>query len=257
MPRYGTNQNYIDDSVFQRRARKLAKIYGVDEKEFIKNQTGLLAREAAKMTPPWDGFPKLTGTGVGTGKDIKAGKMAIRYDLFKIASPRKKGVVTWAINTFKGQPIYYKGKIVAPFAIDDETTLAQWHNKWQLPNGRTSKMAADARPWVSEPVFNRYLKKEQVKAGIAKAAFVKASLDLGAKGTIPVSILKNIAVPFGSGKVAKTSKGPKGTIDARADGLWHTKRHLPKLMTNRLKKAVKRLEYIGRQSAKKSEFKVV
>lgn len=257
MPRYGTNSTYIDDSVFQRRARKLAKIYGVDEKEFIKDQTGLLAREAAKMTPPWDGFPKLSGTGVGTGKDIKAGKMAVRFDLFKIAAPRKKGVVSWAIKTFKGGPIYYNGKIVAPFAIDDEATLARWHDKWQQPNGRTAKLAADARPWVSAPVFNRHLKKEEAKVGIAKAAFVKASLDLGAKGTIPAAVMKNLAVPMGGGKVVKTSKGPHGAIDARADGLWHTKRHLPRLMTNRLKKAVKRLEYIGRQSAKKSGFKVV
>ena len=61
--------------------------------------------------------------------------------------------------------------------------------------------------------------------------------------------------PSGSGKITKTAKGPHGILSARAEGLFHTKRFLPQLMTNRLKKAVKRLEYIGRQSAKKAGFK--
>ena len=42
----------IDASVFEQKARLLAKKLGKNESEFIKNQTGLLAREVAKMTPP-------------------------------------------------------------------------------------------------------------------------------------------------------------------------------------------------------------
>lgn len=255
MARYGGKDVVIDDSEFQRKAKKLAKQYGVDEKEFIKDQTGLLAREVAKFTPPWASFPKHTGTGVGTAKDIKAGKMAVLYDLYKILSPRKKGVVTWAKKTFQNRPIYIKGKVVAPFAIDDAGELEAWHSQQQMPNGRTRKLAKDQRPWVSQPLFNRHVKQEQAKVGIAKAAFVKASIQLGAKGTIPKAVLDNLNKPSGSGNVGKTAKGPQGIITGRADGLWHTKRFLPELMTNRLKKAVKRLEYIGRESAKKAGFK--
>ena len=256
MARYGGKDVVIDDSEFQRKAKKLAREYGVDEREFIKDQTGLLAREVAKFTLPWaSGKPKHTGTGVGTAKDIKAGKMAVLYDLYKILSPRKKGTVTWAKKTFQNRPIYIKGKVVAPFAIDDAGELESWHARWQQPNGRTTKLAKDQRPWVSQPLFNKHVKKEQAKVGIAKAAFVKASLQLGAKGTIPKAVMDNLNKPSGSGKVDKTSKGPQGLISGRADGLFHTKRFLPELMTNRLKKAVKRLQYIGRQSAKNAGFK--
>lgn len=256
MARYGGKDVIIDDSEFQRKAKKLAREYGVDEKEFVKDQTGLLAREAAKMTPPWASFPKLTGTGVGTAKDIKAGKMAVLYDLYKIVSPRKKGIVTWAKKTFHNRPIYLKGQVVAQFAIDDAAELEQWHARWQKQNGRTTKLAKDQRPWVSQPLFNKHVKKEQAKVGIAKAALVKASLQLGAKGTIPKAIMQNLNVPSGTGRMIKTGKGHDGLITSAADGLFHTKRFLPQLMTNRLKKAVKRLEYIGRQSAKKAGFKV-
>ena len=254
MARYGGNDVVIDDSEFQRKAKKLAREHGVDEREFIKEQTGLLARDAAKFTPPWASFPRFTGTGVGTAKDIKIGKIAIKNDLKKICTVIKdKQVINWAKKQKNG--IYSKGIKVAPFAIDDEADLKRWHRSNMRGRGRTSDMAYNLRPWVYSAVFNKHLKKEQSKVGIAKASFVKASLDLGAKGTAPKAVMNNLSKPSGSGKIIKTAKGPHGVLSARAEGLFHTKRFLPQLMTNRLKKAVKRLQYIGRQSAKNAGFK--
>ena len=255
MPRYGGKNVYIDDSVFQRKAKKLAKQFGVDQKEFIKDQTGLLAREAARFTPPWAGFPKFTGNSVGTAKDIKAGEWAIYNDIKKICAVISDDAAERARKYSKGGPIYRKGRIVSPGVLASMSSISQHHKSNKRGRGRTRDLPSNQVPWVGESIFNAYVKTQQNKAGIAKASFYKASLALGAKGPAVKGIKRHVIIADGTGKVMSSRKGPYGLISAKADGLFHTMRFLPQLKTNRLKKAVKRLEYIGRQSAKKSGFK--
>ena len=249
----------IDDSVFQKRARILAKKLGKDEKEFIRQQTGILAREVARFTPPFASFPKLTNSAsVGTSKDMQAGKWAMFIDIAQICTVKEKGVITKAKKSWGSGPIIYgKGKVIAKGIIDDAGSLHAWHNANQGANNRTKPLSGSNRYWVSAPVFKKYVKDQQANVGTAKAAFYKAAMALGAKVTAPALVKKNIMNSVGTGTVKKESKGSKGTITGRAGGLFHTNRHLPMLRKNRLIKAVKRGEFLMRKAAKDSSFKVV
>jgi len=256
MPRYGNNKVYVDDSVFQQKARKLAKQLGVDEHKFVKEQTGILAREVAKMTPPYAKFPSVyKGTSVGTAKDIKQGEWAVLNDLRKICFVVKNNIAERAHRHAKGGPVYRLGKIVAPGVIVNIGDLATWHKRNEDHKGRTKGLDVPLLPWVGESLFLKYAKSQQKNVGIAKAAFYKASLQLGAKGAAVKGIKRHIATTSGGGKMAKSSKGPYGLISGQAKGLWHVNKHLPALERNRLIKAVKRLEYVNRQASKKAGFK--
>lgn len=257
MPKYGNNKVYVDDSVFQHKARKLARKLGVDEHQFVKEQTGILAREVAKMTPPFATFPSLfKGTSVGTAKDIKQGEWAVYNDLRKICFVVKNDVAEKTHRYAKGVPVYRRGGIVAPGVIVSIGELATWHKRNEDYKGRTKELSVPQLPLVGESLFLKYVKSQQANVGIAKAAFYKASVQLGAKGAAVKGIKRHLATTSGGGRMAKTNKGPYGLISGRAKGLWHVHKHLPKLERNRLIKAVKRLEYVNRQAAKSSGFKV-
>ena len=263
MPRYGNDKIYIDDSEFQRKARKLARKYGVDEYDFVKEQTGLLARDVAKMTPPWASFPSLwKGTSIGTAKDIKQGKFAVLKDLKQICFVVPQDVADRVHQQSKGGPIWRRdgsgsNRVVSPGVITNMGALRSWHHENENARGRTKKVKVPNLPWVGDKLFNSYVKAEQANVGVAKAAFWLASVALGAKGAAPAAVKKIAYKSSGGGSMHKTIKGPYGLINGSAKGLHHAKRFLPQLRSNRLKKAVKRLEYIGRAAAKQAGFKVV
>jgi len=254
---YGKNNIGIDDSEFQRKAKKLVKKYGISEKEFIKDQSRLLAREAAKFTPPFAVFPDWNkGTAVGSKADIEQGEWAIYYDLKKIFAPVGDDTITKKLKYYKGGPVYRRGAIVFAGIARNVSEMKKWHSNNKRANGRTRDLPSNGAMLCGWSLFNKYAKTQQKKAGIAKAAFWKASLGFGGKSPATPKIKRHLATTSGSGIMVKTRKGHDGKITARADGLFHTMRFLPHLRRNRLEKAVKRLEYIGKKVAKESGFKV-
>ncbi len=246
----------IDDSTFQKRARALARKLKIDEYDFVKEQTGLLARDVAKFTPPYASFPRKSGNTVGGAKDIKAGKMAVQRDVQQICTVKRVGTIRWAQKTFQGKPIYRGGKKSALGVIDTVGGLAAWHDRNRDSRGHTKPLMGEDRYWVASTVFNKYMKMQKSNVGIAKSAFVKASRQLGAKGKVHNSIMAHVGKVSGSGRMSKTGKGAYGLISGRAKGLSHVFRLLPMLERDRLIKAVKRLEFIGKQASKKAGFKV-
>ena len=248
----------IDDSVFQKRAKELARKLGKDEKEFIKQQTGILAREVARMTPPFASFPKLSNSAsVGSAKDIKAGKWAVYNDVAQIVSVYRRPAIIWAKKSFGEGKIYGGQYLLAAGVIDDVGRLHAWHKANRSANNRTKFLVKSERYWVSETIFKRYVKTQQANVGTAKAAFYKAAMALGAKVTAPAGVINNKVNSVGTGTVKKGSSGSKGIITGRAGGLFHTNKFLPMFRKNRLIKAVKRGEFLMRKAAKDSNFKVV
>ena len=247
----------IDDSTFQKRAKALARKLKVDEYAFVKEQTGLLARDVALFTPPYVAFPQFTRKDTGSPKDLAAGRIAVQRDVQQICTVKRVGTIRWAQKTFQGKPIYRGGKKVALGVIDTVGELAAWHQRNQKRGGHTEPLMGEDRYWVASTVFNKYMKMQKANVGIAKSAFVKASMQLGAEGKVNPGIMKHVGKTSGQGRMAKTGKGAYGLISGRAKGLSHVFRLLPMLERNRLIKAVKRLQFMGREASKKAGFKVV
>ena len=248
----------IDYSAFEKKARALAKKLGADEREFVKQQTGILAREVAKFTPPFATFPTFKGTSIGSKADEKQGKWAVYMDIKWICTIKPADEIAKAKIKWGNSPIILgNGKRISLGVIDDIGSLAKWHSMNQGLNNRTKALKGPDRFLVSDTVFAQYVKEEQKKVGIAKAAFAKAAVELGAKGAVPAWVTKNMTRTSGSGRLIKESQGTKGVVSGRAGGLFHTSRHVPKLAKNRLVNAVKRGEFLMRKAAKDSNFKVV
>ena len=249
----------IDDDVFQQRIAALARNLGEDEFEFVKNQTGILAREVARMTPPYAVFPTLTNSSsVGTSKDIQKGKWAVYVDIAQICTVKEKGEITKAKKSWGAGVIRYgNGQVISLGIIDNETDLHKWHTANQGLNNRTKPLSGPNRYWVSAPVFKAYVKTQQANVGTAKSAFYKAALQLGATVTAPAAVKNNMFNSDGGGTMKKRVGGSLGKIHGRAGGLYHTTKHMSKLRKNRLIKAVKRGEYLLKQAAKDANFNVV
>ena len=260
MPRGKYNQNNvgIDDSVFQKRAVKLARKFKVDEKQFIKDQSRLLSRDAARYTPPYVVFPGSTkGTSIGSKEDIELGEWAIDEDLRKIFEVLPDDVIWKEHKYSKGGPIYRHGQIRSPGVITDVFTLHRWHRNNKNYRGRTKNLKRPGIPGVGESLFYEYLKSQQASVGMAKACFLKASLAFGGKPAATPKIKRHLARASGSGSMKKDKDGYKGTMIAKAEGLYHLMSKLPHVRRDRTKKAEKRLEILTRAAAKAAGFKVV
>jgi len=247
----------IDDTLFLQRTKALARKLGEGQKDFIQNQTGILAREVARMTPPFATFPKLSGTAsVGTAKDIAMGKQAITDDLYNICSIRELKTVKWARKAFGTGPVYFESQ-AAGGTIINEAELHAWHKRNLRPSNTTRKLPNISKFWVTQTIFNRYAKNQHQYVGRAKATFYKVALKLGAKVTAPANVKNNALLVSSSGVVNTKGGFAEGVIKGRAGGLFHTIGWLPMLRNNRLIKAVKRGEYIMKQAAKDSGFDTV
>jgi hypothetical protein len=238
----------VDDTLFNAKLVKLARKFGVDEKNFIREQAGFLAREIARYTPPYASYPKGASLKMGTAQDFKTGKIAIENDLWAICQPRKAKTINWAIREFKGRPIYYKNERIAPGVLQSIGELARWHKKNKGSRGRTRTLPDNDKPFVKTTVFNKYKKFLFSEVGSSKAAFAKAALALGSKGKVPLPIQKNLSSASGGGQLRKRNKGYVGLVRGRAKGLYHVRGSILKeIKRNRLIKAHKRLGFITRK----------
>ena len=164
----------IDDSVFQKRARALARKLGKDEKEFIKQQTGILAREVARMTPPFASFPKLSNSAsVGSAKDIKAGKWAVYIDVAKICTVKTKGKITKAVKSWGVGPIVYGNKTIAKGIIAPTSMQSVDEFIWAMMAALLSAaLWVNLATWIGAPVSTTHsIVAGVMGAGIAAAGF--------------------------------------------------------------------------------------
>ena len=246
----------IDDSTFQKRARALARKLKIDEYDFVKEQTGLLARDNAKYTPPYASYPSKGKSTIGSTEDHMRGIEAVRQDILKIIYPQEQKVIDWAIANFGTRPTYKGGQKTSNGVLLSINQLKRWHDKNRNKKGRTRPLKSEFRYWVSYPILDKYIDMEIENVGISKAAFAKAGLQLGAKGSIPKWVKRHIGKVSGGGKMARTSNGAYGVIFGRAPGLAHLYGKTKSIQRDRLIKALKRLEFIGKQASKNAGFKV-
>jgi hypothetical protein len=249
----------IDDSTFQKRARRLAKLLKVNEYDFVKEQTALLAKETARFTPPYKVYPRKKeskGTAIGKKEDEIQGQLAIKNSVENIIFVQEDGVIDRMWEIFRNRPTYRGKRQTSLGIIENKSQLRRLHQRMRRPNGRTLPIRG-IRHWVHQALLDEYLEEEYKKVGISKAAFAKAGMMLGMKAKVPKWVKRHIGKVSGGGRMARTSKGAYGIIRGNAPGLWHTSREVYKLQRDQLIKAVGRLRRIARAESKKAGFKVV
>ena len=258
MPEVASWSLEVDDTTFTENAKKFLTDIGKAEKDFVREQSSLLARDLGKYTPPYAGkqLPPTNRKKIATAKDIAAGKGAVDAGIRSICQKRNKRKT---INNFikeygGGGPIIRNGIQIAPRVIDDMDTLRNWHYMNRTKWGRTKRLAYSMRPIVHKTLLNKYIKHRQLDVGISKAAFYRSSLQLGGPHNEVKQVKNGLRMMLGTGKLKKNKEGYQGIITGRAPGVYHTIAKIPAIQTNRNKQALARLKILANAQAKKAKL---
>lgn len=256
----------LDDAVFKKKMRDLARRHGVDEKEFVREQGGFLARDLARFTPPYASFPRGGGSSIGTGKDKVAGEKAIRDDLRAIFHAKDQGFIDFCAKRFGvgqvNQPMRGKGgkeyRIEYRMICRSIGDMKAWHSSQQNSRGRVKwKRSSIETAWVSHELFNQYHADQRAKVGIAKAELAFAAVQLNPKIKVPAWVRRHFGRVSGRGIMDPRKGSPTARIHAKASGLQHVLRTdiLRRVEAGRLKAMETRLKKMFGDNARKSGFK--
>jgi len=256
MAKSGSFDVIVDDSIFKKDVAKFLTAIGKEEKTFIREQSGMVARDLAKYTPPFmdKNLPAYNKDTVGTPADIRRGKESVMGDLKSICLRAKsKKYINKQLKDFgKNSPIYQGKRKIGFGILENLDDIRRWHYRNRSSQGRVGKVAYIDRPLVWESLFNKYVKKHKwPDVGMAKAGFYKASLYFGAKKTAPPNVKKNRGRATGMGLMVKTKEGWTGQVSSTSKGGANTLRHLPMIQKHRGEKAIKRLERLAKDRVKK------
>jgi len=212
----------VDDSVLRHKIRKLLKRLNIDEKEFVKEETGFLARDFARYTPPYAVFPS-RGTSIGTGKDKKAGEFAMLGDLNKIFFvPDDDGIYNWALKEFPSGNIYKRDRIIGMGVARSIAEMEAHHRRMQNPRtGRIRVFKLEQAMWVSARLFKKYYNAEKKKVGISKASLAKSASFFNPKIRVPAWVSRHFALARGSARLDVKKSKPSGIFKASAPGITH------------------------------------
>ena len=254
------SKEYItfNDDVFQHKVRKLVKEFGVDEKEFVREQGAFFLNDLGRFVPPYKTFPFGKSRSMGTAKDKKAGQLAVEYDLNKIFFVPEGSVFTWAEKTFPIGKIYKGKKVIGAGVTKSMDEMRRFHNSQRNPrNGRTKALRGFQQIWVSPAMFKKYLKREIQDVGTAKASIAKAILQLNPAAKIPSWIRKQISKASGNARMTKLNGSFSAVFNTNAFGLQHVSaKSIRIVQAGRLKAMENRLKFVFKNAAKKSGWKV-
>ena len=257
-----SKQNFsVDDTLFRMQAKKLVKQLKLDENVVVREQAGLLAQLLAKVTPPFKGFPKMSGKpsyttggaqGIGTNA-VKAGFNSAVKRMGSVNSWKDKGIRK-AIRG--GDTAYLENRLkhmkgsekhgLKVHKYSDNLRNSQRNTKGRVNRGTQSVVA------LSNADVNRGQKRAIANVGIAKASFALAALRLG-RPSAPKWIARHFSKVNTPVQVQRNPARVSFTSNAK--GLDVTMRRLKAVERFRMVAMVKRLEALVRADAKKAGFK--
>jgi hypothetical protein len=273
----------LDDAIFQKKIRDLAKRVGVDEKDFVREQGALLLRDIAKIVPPYKVY-SLKGANVAPNKmaDYEAGVTSIRKDLATNFRVRDQSYIEHIFDvTGKTANIrqVLRNKKGKQYVVDiDYLNLGNFGEALRFHRSRQSKVTGRAFQrrkggkdtkigrwkdrnvmWVNQDIYNQlhdYLIKD---LGKGKASVSKAMLKLNPKQgrNVPKWVKRQLNKVMGNARMAKIGGGWSAIFRASADALYHVKdNNLTFIKVARLKAMERRLKFLLRDNAKKAGLKV-
>lgn len=271
----------VDDHLHREKIKRLLKLTGKTEKEFVKEQGALLAQMLAKVTPPYAGgqLAFIKGAKYGSAKDKKQGEAAILSDMNIIFKQREQGYLEFLIQTTgtrrnirqnlrtkSGQSYLVDVDFVNPDSLSE---AIRFYKSMRRADGRVKgkqggKQAHDTRigrwqsrnvMWITPALFKKVYETIKGNVGIAKAAHAKIANRLGAKAKAPAWINRHFSQVSARVMVSQGSKGATVSFTASAAGLQHTIPKIRRATQIRSGLALKALERQHRADIKKSGFK--
>lgn len=255
----------VDSNVLKVKIRTLLRKTKKSEKEFVKEQAGLMAETIVRATPPFVTYTPFKGS-MGTKADFKKGRSAVIGDMLRVFTIRDEFFIKYLLRRFKRednirgyiQTARGKLQIESPLVTLNTAKARKFYESKRLANGRPTFSNSGNR-WkgeaiVSKKIFDRILKDKIDNLGIAKASFAKAVLKLNPKKRVNKWIKQHLARVNTTITEQKT-KGYKVVIKASAKGLQYVTNKINYFATVRVKKAQKRLQTQYRKMIRQSGFR--
>ena len=246
----------LDDAIFQQKIRKMAKSLKVDEKEFVRQQGGLLLRDMAIVTPP---YKQLSYKGANVGKPIDEaqGRKAIRHDMAALfIVPDDPAAFIRARDRFPGQVYGKGGKVIAAGVARSIEDMRRHHRRnSSRQTGRAYRLKYFQKMWVSLSMMSDYQQMLYAESGKAKAAVMTAAIkiDPNRRRGIPTWVKRHLG-GGGRGRMTMLRKSWYAVFSARAFGIQHVARDsiLNVLKRKRLSAMNLQLKRILKHNAKKA-----
>lgn len=251
----------FDTTLWKKRSKDVIKILKIDEPKFVKEQAGLLAELATKITPPFKEFPKFEKGGYATKGAKGAGDKATRAGFYSAVknigkeSTWKNKDIRLAIR--RGDTAYLEGRLKYVKGgkkkdLDVHFYSDNRRNKKRNNRGRVNK---GTQPFVGlkDSDVKAGLKRALGNVGISKASLAKIAVKLGRKNP-PDWIKRHFGRVSHSMTVTKNPSVIR--FKTSAPGLDVVARNLRRIERFRMIAMEKRLESLVRAAAKKSGFKV-
>ncbi len=251
----------VDDTLYRAQAKKLVKQLKLEEVEVVKEQAGLLAQLLAKVTPPFDGFPKMSGRPTyTTPRALKAGQKAVRAGFFsavkKMGAPNKWDDKNIRAAIRRGDTAYLEARLKHMKGSNKRgLKVTQYSDKMRNNQRNTrGRVNRGTQPIVmlNDKDVNAGLRRALNNVGIAKASFAEAAVKLGRKAP-PKWIARHFKTVNTNLNISRSPARVSFTADAK--GLDVTNRRTKAVERFRMVAMVKRLEQLVRAEAKKSGFK--
>jgi hypothetical protein len=135
--------------------------------------------------------------------------------------------------------------------------MRRFHRSQQRRTGRTRGLKGSEQMWVTPANFNKYLRAEKLRVGIAKASVAKGMIRLNPAAKIPAWVRRNLVNASGNARMTKLGGGWNAIFSASAFGLQHVQQKTMSIIKRaRLKAMEKRLLFIMKDNAKKAGLKV-
>lgn len=251
----------VDATLWKKRSKDVIKILKIDEPKFVKEQAGLLAELATKVTPPFKEFPKMQGGGYASSGAQGAGIGAVKSGFFS-AVERVGSIASWRDKRIRaairaGDTNYLEQRFKHLKKSNKHNLKVRNYsdhlrNKQRNNRGRVNR---STEPFVGMKTkdVNDGLKRAVNNVGISKASLAKIAVKLGRKNPP-----KWIARHFGKVRHSITVQKNPSVIRFKtsAPGLDVVARNLRKIERFRMTAMEKRLESLVRATAKKAGFKV-
>jgi len=268
----------MDDAIFKKKIRDLAKRMNIDEKEFVREQGGLFMRDVAKFTPPYSKgkLPTFGRATMGTKADKDAGRNAIIADMGIIFRIRERGYLEFLHKVTKSKRNInrtLRTKAGVPYLVDvdyinyDSVGEAlDFHESMRRSDGRVQgKMKGGNSKdigrwksrkvmWITKEIWDSVFIRLSDRVGMAKAAPAKAASAIDPKRikNVPKWVKNHRGTARGSGRMAKLNGSWYAVMRASSAGLQSAQRLLPMIKRNRLILMEKRLKKLTPEAARKA-----
>jgi hypothetical protein len=259
----------FDDNLFRSECRRMLTQLDIAEEPFIRGEAGFFAQALSKITPPFDSFPRISGSGYNAQlRQKRVGESSIRGDMANIFTVRSRGFLQYCArrggSTRNVDFVHRRsgGEEIQVRALELNWTSVRralsFHESKRNFRGRTpsyngsgsDRWHSNEQMWITEEIWDAVYENLIQKVGIAKAAFASYAVAFG-RPNPPTWIRRHMG---GVIPIVTSSPTTQTTMTATAPALDVAARNLGRVNQVRVESMRSKLRRMVRTQARQTSW---